>query len=102
MTETKRFLDYAGTEKLWRKIVQLCNKKLEHIQSLDDSITVKDKNQIAVNISDTEDNLLQVETGKGLYAKPPVMHTLTFGAGEEYKYDGSKDITVPVYQGQIN
>ena len=98
----KHYLDYEGTDKLWQKIVQLCNKKLERVQSLDDTITVKDKNKIAVNISSTEDNLLQIETGKGLYVKPPVMHTLTFGAGKEYTYDGSEDITVPVYLGQIN
>ena len=30
------------------------------------------------------------------------MHKLTFGAGEEYVYDGSKDVTVPVYLGEIS
>jgi hypothetical protein len=29
-------------------------------------------------------------------------HTLTFGAGQEYKFDGSQDVTVPVYSGTIN
>lgn len=28
-------------------------------------------------------------------------HTLTFGAGQEYKFDGSQDVTVPVYNGTI-
>ncbi len=29
-------------------------------------------------------------------------HKLTFGAGETYVYDGSQDITVPVYTGIIS
>jgi hypothetical protein len=28
-------------------------------------------------------------------------HKLTFGAGNTYIYDGSEDITVPVYRGTI-
>ena len=30
------------------------------------------------------------------------MHKLTFGANQQYVYDGSKDVTVPVYMGQYN
>lgn len=30
-----------------------------------------------------------------------VNHTLTFGANGEYQYDGSTDVTVPVYDGTI-
>jgi len=26
-------------------------------------------------------------------------HSLTFGANEEYKFDGSQDVTVPTYTG---
>ena len=29
------------------------------------------------------------------------MHTLTFGAGGNYQYDGTADLTVPVYTGTI-
>lgn len=28
-------------------------------------------------------------------------HKLTFGAGQQYVYDGSADITVPVYRGTV-
>lgn len=28
-----------------------------------------------------------------------LQHTLTFGAGQEYSFDGSEDVTVPVYTG---
>lgn len=30
-----------------------------------------------------------------------LQHTLTFGAGEVYSFDGSEDVTVPVYTGTI-
>ena len=30
-----------------------------------------------------------------------LQHTLTFGAGEIYSFDGSEDVTVPVYTGTI-
>lgn len=30
------------------------------------------------------------------------LHKLTFGAGQEYVYDGSEDVTVPVYMGAIS
>lgn len=31
-----------------------------------------------------------------------VKHKLTFGMGEVYQYDGSTDVTVPVYTGHYN
>jgi len=30
------------------------------------------------------------------------LHKLTFGAGQEYVYDGSEDVTVPVYLGNVD
>lgn len=30
-----------------------------------------------------------------------VEHTLTFGANQQYVYDGSADVTVPVYMGTV-
>ena len=30
---------------------------------------------------------------------PRLTHTLTFGAHQAYTFDGSQDVTVPVYQG---
>lgn len=101
MAEVKHYLDYEGTDELWRRIVKLCNKKLDSVENLDDSIKVVNKKKIAVKISNTEDNMLELQEGKGLYVKPSTMHTLTFGADEEYKYDGSKDVIVPVYMGEI-
>lgn len=37
-----------------------------------------------------------------LYVTPEdgrLEHTLTFGAGQQYVFDGSEDVTVPVYLG---
>ena len=31
-----------------------------------------------------------------------VEHKLTFGAGQEYQYDGAADITIPVYTGNFD
>ena len=96
---TDKFLDYSGVELLWRKIKQLTDKKLEQVLPDDNSISVSDKNKVKVQISKSEDNLLSVKQD-GLYSARPVLHKLTFGAKEEYTYDGTKDVTVPVYDGK--
>ena len=44
------------------------------------------------------DNLDGVDLS-GLVAER-VGHKLTFGAGEVYEYDGSEEVTVPVYMGE--
>ena len=93
-----KYLDYNGVESLWRRLKARLDKKLESVTNSDDSIKVTSNREISVALSESEGNLLSVETG-GLYAKAPVLHKLTFGAGEEYVYDGTKDITVPVYDG---
>lgn len=59
-------------------------------------------------ISGAEGNILQMKTGEGeegLFVPPcapPVLHKLRFGAGQVYEYDGSEDVTVPVYLGEID
>ena len=100
MAEIKHYLDYSGTDELWKRIVKLCNKKLESVTNADDSIVVTENRKIAVKISESEGNRLELKPN-GLYVKPAsVMHKLTFGADQEYVYDGSEDITVPVYMGE--
>lgn len=96
---TDKYLDYSGVELLWRKIKQLTDKKLEQVEPDDKSISVRDKNKVKVNISKSEDNLLQLKQD-GLYSARPVLGKLTFGAKEEYTYDGTKDVYVPVYDGK--
>ena len=93
----EKYLDYSGTDLLWRKILKLLNKKLESIENSDESIKITDNNKIAVNISASETNNLTL-VKDGLYV-PNKMHKLVFGAHQEFVYDGSEDITVPEYDG---
>lgn len=93
----EKYLDYSGTDLLWRKILKLLNRKLESIENSDESIKVINNNKVAVNISASETNNLSL-TKDGLYV-PNKMHKLVFGAHQEFVYDGSEDITVPEYDG---
>ena len=95
---SNKFLDYSGVETLWRKIRERYDKKLDSVTNHDDSIEVTNGREISVKVSSSETNLLQVKPNEGLYV-PNKMHKLTFGAGGEFVYDGSEDITVPVYDG---
>ena len=101
MAEDK-YLDKSGVELLWLKIKKLVDKKIDKVESADETITVTNKNKIAVRISTSEGNLLSVKPGEGLYASRPVLHKLTFGSNKDYVYDGTEDVTVPVYDGKIN
>lgn len=93
-----KFLDYSGVEILWGKIRRLLDRKLESVTNHDDTIEVTSGREIAVKVSSAEGNLL--ESRQGLYVKAPVLHKLTFGADKEYIYDGTEDVTVPVYKGE--
>ena len=93
-----KFLDYSGVETLWKKIRNRYDKKLDSVTNHDDSIEVTSDREISVKVSSSEGNLLDVKQD-GLYSGTPVLHKLTFGAGGEFVYDGTKDITVPVYDG---
>ena len=96
----EKYLDYSGVDLLWKRILKLLDKKMNLLVNEDGSIVITDKNQISVNISASENNLLTLIPGEGLYAQAPSkMHKLTFGAGGEFVYDGSEDITIPVYDG---
>lgn len=97
----EKYLSYSGVELLWHKIKLLADKKLESVKAKNSSVSVEDKNKVSVNISKSEDNLLSLEQD-GLYSSRPVLKKLTFGAREEFVYDGTKDITVPVYDGEYN
>lgn len=94
----RKYLDTSGVETLWRKIRERYDKKLDSVTNRDSSIEVTSGREIAVKVSSTDDNLLEVKQD-GLYSSRPVLHKLTFGADQEYIYDGTEDITVPVYDG---
>lgn len=101
---SQKFLDYAGTESLWKRFLSRLNKKLESVTNHDDSIEVTSNREISVKVSVSEGNVLQLKTGaeKGLYV--PSTHTanhkLIFGAGQAFVYDGTQDVVVPVYLGE--
>ena len=96
----KRFLDYSGVETLWRKIRERYDKKLDSVTNHDESIEVTYGREIGVKVSSLEGNLLKVE--KGLYVAAPSLHKLTFGSDKNYVYDGTEDVTVPVYKGEYD
>jgi len=93
----EKYLNYSGTDLLWKKILILINKKTSPVKSADESIKIIDDNVIAVNISESETNNLKL-TDNGLYV-PNKMHNLTFGAHQQFVYNGSEDVTVPEYDG---
>ena len=95
-----KYLNKSDVELLWRKIIKLISKA--EVTNADDSITISE-GKIAVKISASENNLLELKPGDGLYVRstPGRMHTLTFGVGSHsYSYDGSEDVNVPVYTGE--
>lgn len=93
-----KYLDKSGVELLWQKIKQLVNRKIEKVIPADKSISVRNNNEIKVNVSTSEDNLLSVKQD-GLYSSRPVLHKLTFGSDQQYIYDGTEDVTVHTYDG---
>lgn len=99
MADTNKYLDYAGTESLWKRFLSRLDKKLDSVTNHDDSIEVTSGREIAAKVSVSDGNVLEVKQGQegGLYV--PKNHVLTFGAGQAYTYDGTKDVTVPVYPG---
>lgn len=51
--------------------------------------------------ADENDNRISTTYLSTTAAAAKVAHTLTFGANGEYTYDGSADVTVPVYEGSF-
>lgn len=97
--EDKRYLSKENAKYLWDKLVQRFDKKLDSVTNKDNSIDVDEGRKIGVRVSNANDNVLQVNND-GLHA--PKNHKLVFGAGQQYEYDGSQDIVVPVYTGDVN
>lgn len=71
--QTKKFIDSAGTGYLWTKIKNRYDSKLDEVRAADDSINVKNNNQVSVAISTEAGNLLKLKTtgNKGLYVENP-------------------------------
>lgn len=95
-----KYVSYDKLERFWQRITQRYDKKLDSVTNSDDTVEVLFGREIAVKVSPKKGNLLKIEKGKGLVVDP--LHTLTFGADQNYTYDGTEDVTVPVYQGSVD
>lgn len=71
--ETKKFLNAAGVGRLWTKIRDRYDAKLDNVVATDDSVAITGNNSIAVKVSTESDNMLQVKStgNKGLYVPTP-------------------------------
>ena len=49
-----------------------------------------------------DENGVVSTTGQGGSVAPGTMHKLRFGMDQVYEYDGSADVTVPVYMGEYH
>lgn len=69
---SKKFLDSTGAGHLWTKIRNRYDSKLDNVSAGNDSISVTNLKDIAVNISSEADNQLVLKTtgNKGLYVAP--------------------------------
>ena len=100
MSVLSKYVSYDKLERFWQRITQRYDKKLDSVTNSDDTVEVLYGREIAVKVSPRKGNLLKVEKGKGLVVDP--LHTLTFGSDKNYTYNGTEDVTVPVYQGSVN
>lgn len=102
------------TEENWNKAVNFIPKKGELIiYNADSSNQINDNARPfpRLKVGDGITNVIALPffdagsingmTSETLVAQR-TSHTLTFGAGQQYKFDGSQDVTVPVYTGTIN
>lgn len=107
VVEKNRFFLKNGTEANWAKIVDFIPGKGEVIIYNVDASHSSPRMKVGDGIHLPRD-LPFISAGSidgldvdNIVAKK-VGHTLTFGAGEIYQYDGSADVTVPVYTGSYN
>lgn len=100
MSILNKFVSYAGLERFWQRITQRYDRKLDSVTNKDETIEVKDGREISVRVSSNKNNILGIDKDKGLYVAK--MHKLTFGSDQAYTYDGTEDVTVPVYGGDYD
>lgn len=68
--ENKKFLNSEGVGRLWTKIRERYDAKLDNIVAADKSVAVADNNKISVQISEDQDNLLVLKND-GLFVQAP-------------------------------
>ena len=85
--------------------VPIATREIPGIIRIGDGFDIDDTGLLTPKVSQAGDNLLTIKTEEGeegFYVSPPVLHKLRFGADQVYEYDGSDDVTVPVYLGDFN
>lgn len=79
-------------------------QKIVYLSAADYAALIKDgsitKNGRTIIYSDN-DLYITPDSGSGGGGGGVLAHKLTFGAGGEYVFDGSQDVTVPVYTGTV-
>lgn len=101
------------TEENWNKAINFIPKKGELIiynaesgENINDKIHSYPRLKVGDGVTNVvalpffDAGSLNGMTAETLVAQK-TSHTLTFGAGQKYKFDGSQDVTVPVYNGTI-
>ena len=94
------------TEENWNKAIHFIPLRGEVIiYSTDDThpfprIKIGDGQTTVVNLPFIDAGTINGSDLSNITAQR-LAHTLTFGAGEAYVFDGSRDVTVPVYTGII-
>ena len=96
MAILNKFVDEKGLARFWERIKQRYDKKLDSVTNYDNTVEVHSDREIAVRVSSHKGNLLKAEQD-GMVVEP--LHTLSFGP---YEYDGSKDVSVTIYDGEYN
>ena len=104
MSIKARFQLKNDTETNWNKAINFVPLKGEVIvYSADDThpfsrIKVGDGVTTVINLPFIDASTLDGKTKDELIPSK-LDHKLTFGAGQQYMFDGSEDVTVPVYLG---
>lgn len=101
ISTTTRFFQKNGKEANWNKVVDFIPGKGEIIIYNPDETHDAPRMKIGNGV-DLPKDLPFIEFDGENYVAKRVEHSLYFGADKVYQFDGSKDVTVPVYMGEYN
>lgn len=93
------------TEANWNRAINFVPLQGEVIiYSADEShpfsrIKIGDGETTVINLPFIDAQTINGESIEDITSVSKLQHSLTFGAGQEYVFDGSKDVVVPVYSG---
>jgi len=103
-----RIIHKNGTEANWNKVNDFIPQKGEIIIYNPDDLHPTPRFKIGNGVSLPrylpffQEGITQEDLEKLEITADKLKHSLIFGAYGEYVFDGSRDITVPVYGGQYN